>query len=578
LDVWHEEAWLPPEQVRAGKVTLALKAWSGVLGVPDRRRFKVAQLHWIDEPTESFYYLADTLLKAVKVMDENDLRRVRLLEALNAAFLRLDFTRPQSEAFYESVCAAEKFLWGEVCKWQGVEEIKPTVVGIGHAHIDLAWLWRLRHSREKAARTFATALHLMRQYPDYRFMHSSPQLYEYLKHDYPEIFARVKERIASREWEITGGMWIESDTNIPNGESLIRQFLLGRQSMRDEFGVEMNLLWLPDVFGYSYALPQIVKKCGLKYFMTTKMSWNQFNHLPYDTFRWRGVDGTELLTHFVTTPEENNPRWHTYNGQLRPSDVKGLWDNYQQKEVNDELLMLFGWGDGGGGPTKEMLEYARALKNLPGLPRVALGLAEPYFERLAQRVADKPLPVWDGELYFEYHRGTYTSQAYNKRANRLAEVLYHNAEWLSALAGVLASFNYPAQKLRQGWELILLNQFHDILPGSSIRSVYEDSQVDYEQIMQIGQSVLAEARQALLNQIGVGDESVVVFNSLSWTRDDLIELPGSGALAAQPSMQRLENGMALVLVSDLPALGYRALSLSDFSSRPGSLPAGEGAR
>lgn len=576
VDAGRTEAWLPPECVQSGEIALALKAWSGVLGVPDRRRFKRAQLVWVDEPTERFYHLSDTLLKAVRVLPEDDLRRVRMLQALDSAFHELDWGRPGSPAFYGSVECAEARLRRDVCRLHAIPELKPQVVGVGHAHIDMAWLWRLSHTREKAARTFSTALNLMRQYPEYRFMHSSPQLYKFLKEDYPEIFEGVRARVASGEWEITGATWIEPDTNLPSGESLIRQILFGKRFMRDEFGVDTTVLWLPDVFGYTWSLPQLLRRSGIRYFLTSKISWNQFNRFPHDTFLWRGIDGSEVLTHFVTTPEApDSGTWrHTYNGAVEPYAVKGLWDNYRQKDVNDELLLLYGWGDGGGGPTKEMLEAARAMRNLPGLPRVEPGTAEGYFARLEGRLAGKSLPVWDGELYLEYHRGTYTSQAYNKRANRKAEVLYHDAEWLSALADALIGEPaYPAEALRDGWEQILLNQFHDILPGSSIRQVYEDSREDYEVIERIGTDVLDRAAASLLDRMSLARDSLVVFNSLPWARDELIELPWPEALEGRtilgdvgeplPAQPAGESGVRrlLVEVTDVPPLGYRAFTL-----------------
>jgi alpha-mannosidase len=409
LDIWHEEAWLPPELIRSGRIFIALKAWSGVLAVPDRRRFKVAELVLIEERAERYYYLALALLNSARILNENDLRRVRLLELLDRSLRTIDFYSPKSVAFYSSLEEAGACLAQGLRQMQ-TNELKPTVTGVGHSHIDMAWLWRLDHSREKASRTFSTVLHLMRQYPEYRYMHSSPQLYKFLKDDYPSIYEKVRSKAAEGRWEVTGGMWVESDTNLTGGESLVRQFLLGKRFIRDEFGVETRVLWLPDVFGYSAALPQIVLKCGLKYFLTSKISWSQFNRFPNDTFHWRGIDGSELLTHFVTTPEDNTS-FYTYNGRFEPAEVKGIWDNYRQKEINDELLLLYGWGDGGGGPTREMLESARALQDVPGLPRVQMGGAEAYFERLERRLQGSRLPVWDGELYLEYHRGTYTSQA-----------------------------------------------------------------------------------------------------------------------------------------------------------------------
>jgi alpha-mannosidase len=573
LDIWHEEAWLPPELTVQGRIFVALKAWSGVLKVPDMRRFKTAELIRIDEVCEGYFFLASNLLAAARCLDENDLRRVRLLELLDRSMHCVDFFQADSASFYSSVADAFD------CLSQGMRtlpggELKPKVTGVGHSHIDMAWLWRLDHTREKASRTFSTVLHLMRQYPEYRFMHSSPQLYKFLKEDYPEIYQQVCRRIAEGRWEVTGGMWVEADTNLTSGESLIRQFLFGRRFMREEFGAENNLLWLPDVFGYSAALPQIARKCGIEYFLTSKISWSQFNRFPNDTFLWRGIDGSELLTHFVTTPEENT--WlYTYNGRLDASEVKGIWDNYRQKDLNDELLLLYGWGDGGGGPTREMLETARALNDVPGLPTVDLGLSEPYFARLQRRLQGKRLPVWDGELYLEYHRGTYTSQAQIKRANRQAEILYHDAEWIASLAGALAlDDEYPADELSRGWERILLNQFHDILPGSSIRDVYQDSAQDYDRIFSTGKQVFERSTRMILEQISAPSPSLVVFNSLSWPRGGLVEIP-SGSCMDLPVQPVIVNGeqRLLVEVPPVPALGYAAAACTS-SSGEHSLPTG----
>ena len=572
IDVWHEEAWLPPEHLQQDFIDIALKAWSGVIDIPDRRRFKLAKLLVVNEPAERYYLLANTLLKTTKLLDENDLRRTRLLGLLNRSLGCVDFHLPGSEVFHRTIDSAILTLMEGLAGLESAE-IKPRVTGIGHSHIDLAWLWRLRHTRQKASRTFSTVLHLMRQYPEYRYLHSSPQLYEFLKEDYPEIFARVRDRIRSGEWEITGAMWVEADTNLVSGESLIRQILLGKRYARREFGVDMKTLWLPDAFGFTAALPQIIQKSGLKYFVTSKISWSQYNRFPYDTFRWTGIDGSQVLAHFITTPEVNSPSF-TYNGALEPLEVKGIWDNYQQKDLNEELLLLYGWGDGGGGPTKEMLETARVMGNIPGLPKVQLGKAEAFLERLEQQVSHKKLPVWDGELYLEYHRGTYTSQAFIKRANREAEVLFHNAEWLCTLADVLnARDRYPGEELLSAWKLILLNQFHDILPGSSIRQVYEDCRVDYAAIHECGEKALENAQQAILAEIPVQQESLVVFNPLSWERDALVELSldewKSGAVTGDSVVEDIpvqyveRHGKQSVLlgVNDVVGLGYSVVPL-----------------
>lgn len=575
IDVWHEEAWLPPELLQNNQIQIAIKAWSGVLNPPDRRRFKTAKLACVDGATEKYYYLAHTLVNTVKVLDEHDLRRTKMLQLLNESMLKVDFLKPGTDFFYQSIKEAYEFLKSKVDQLGELNELKPLVTALGHSHIDMAWLWRLVHSREKASRTFSTVLHLMRQYPNYRYIHTSPQLYKYLKEDYPEIFAKVKEKIAAGEWEITGGMWIEPDTNVPNGESLIRQIQFGKRFMKEEFGVDTRVVWLPDVFGYSWALPQIMKKSGIDSFMTTKISWSQYNRFPFDTFNWRGIDGTEMFTHFITTPEEG-AKQYTYNGMVEPASVKGIWDAYQQKEVNDELLLAFGWGDGGGGPTKEMIEAAEAMKNLPGLPRVQMDTAEPYFKRLRDRVKDQTIPVWDGELYLEYHRGTYTSQASLKRANRKAEFTYHNAEWLSVLADQLThQSNYPHTALNEGWEMLLLNQFHDILPGSSIRQVNEDARKDYAIVQNIGEKVLNEAKSSIEQNIQIEQDGIVVYNSLSYQRDGFIELPVSrffteettivdeagNALPAQV-IQEANTQKVLIHANNVPALGYKTFKLS----------------
>ena len=578
LDRWHEEVWLSPELLQEKELQIAIKAWSGVLQVPDRRRFKVAQLAVVDEPAEQYVYLADALLKTVFELNENDLKRITLMKFLNDSLKRIDFLKKRSVLYYESIRNAAEFLQKKVEQLSELEELKPTITALGHSHIDMAWLWRLKHTREKASRTFSTVLHLMRQYPEYRFVHTSPQLYKYLKEDYPEIYAQIKARIESGEWEATGGMWVEPDANLPGGESLVRQLLFGKRFMKEEFGVENRVAWLPDVFGYPAALPQILKKAGIDYFMTSKISWNQYNRFPYDTFWWRGIDGSEILTHFITTPESDTGYTSTYNGIIEPKSIKGTWDSYKQKDINEELLIAFGWGDGGGGPTKEMLETARVLKNLPGLPRVEMGKAESYFQRLGKRVENRQIPLWDGELYLEFHRGTYTSQGVLKRANRQAEALYHDAEWLAALADSLSGMgHYPAETLNKGWEMILLNQFHDILPGSSIRQVKEDAVRDYKKVLRTGRQVVREAGESVASQIKTPADSLVVFNSLSFIRDGLIAIPATesgeevtivdenGMPSPNQTIETEKGKQILLKAAEVPALGYKTFQLANVS-------------
>lgn len=571
VDIWHDEVILEEALCRKSELHLALKVWSGVLDTPKFRTFKQAALIHLDMKTDRFCFLADTLRRCVLLLDDNDLRRIRLTKLLNDTFKRVNFLNYPGEEYYQSIYEALDFLQEKMEEVGKVEEIKPTVYGVGHSHIDMAWLWRLAATREKASRTFTTVLNLMKQYPEYKFMHSSPQLYQFLKEDYPEIYAEVKKKIEEGRWEITGGMWVESDTNVPSGESLVRQFLYGKHYIKEEFGKETKLLWLPDVFGYSAALPQIMKKSGMKYFMTTKISWNQYNHFPYDTFMWKGIDGSEILTHFITTPEEGS-WYYTYNGHMDPEEVTGVWKNYKDKDKNEDLLIAYGWGDGGGGPTREMIEQSLAMKNIPGIPQVEMSHAEEYFEKLYQNVKDEQINRWDGELYFEMHRGTYTSQAANKRYNRKSEILLHDIEFLAALGTVLSEkIEYPKEVLDRIWERVLLNQFHDILPGSSIRQVYEDTTVDYEKIAKKGAELLDTAKKDLAETVRVTCDSIICYNTTGFLRSDYVLVPydvnitketgfadADGILDCVPQ----ENGM-LVYVTNIPAYGYKTIRICE---------------
>ncbi|HSL29857.1 MAG TPA: alpha-mannosidase [Anaerolineales bacterium] len=573
IDVWHEEAWLPPEYAQLDQITVALRAWNGIYVTPPQRRFKEAALIKIDQPAEHFYYLTNTLLQAIQQLDEHDLRRTGLLNLLNRVFITVDFFQPGSPSYYASVAEALEQLT-EGLKELQVGEIKPSVNAIGHSHIDMAWMWQSHHTREKARRTFSTMLHLMRQYPEFRYIHSSPQLYQFVKQDDPELYARIKEKVSSGEWEVTGGWWVESDTNLVGAEALVRQVLFGKRFIRREFGLDCKVLWMPDTFGFSWVIPQLMKKSGMEYFASSSIHWSKFNRFPYDTFLWRGMDGSEVLVTFFTAPGETIKNHYNYNGLANPYDVKTAWEHYRQKDVNTELLMPFGWGDGGGGPTREMLESIRAQTDLPGIPRVHIGKVEPYFDRLAERIKDKQIPVWDGELYLEAVQGVYTSQAYNKRANRRAERLYHDAEWLCSLADTLAGeAAYPQSELNGGWEIILHNQFHDVLPGTSIPQVFEDCRADYARVEEIGQTALVRAQDALISRIHTDEESILVFNPLAWTRGGLLELPWSESLAGKAlpmedgrlsPPQVVASGL-LFEVDSSPSLGYRAFQLIPFS-------------
>ena len=566
IDVWHHEIFLNKEILSSGKLEIAIKAWATLDGHP-YRVMGGNQFIRVCKVVDEFYFTADVLAHSIPLLNENDLKRFKLTELLKKTFTKINFLNARSYEYYESIEEALAFLKKGMDELR-FPEVKPSIHAVGHSHIDMAWLWRLSATREKASRTFSTVLNLMWQYPDYFFMHSSPQLFKFLEEDYPELFARVKEKIKDGQWEATGAMWVESDTNVPSGESLVRQFLYGKRYFQKEFDHDNKVLWLPDVFGYSAALPQIAKKAGVDYFMTTKISWNQFNHFPHDTFMWRGLDGTELFTHFVTTA--SHEPYYTYNGHMIPSEMPGSWANYKQKDVNSDLLLSFGWGDGGGGPTREMLETRRALQDIPGIPYCKPTKVEPYFEMLGKNVEGKTLESWDGELYFEYHRGTYTSQGYNKKSNRQMEVRLHDGEFLSLLKA-LKDNDYPQTAFDEMWERVLLLQFHDIIPGSSIREVYEDCRVDYGKLLADGQSIINEKGAALTANIKVNQDSVVVYNTLSFVRDAEVCVPYSAMVTKDSQFVDADgNAMACqagetgvnVRFTNIPAMGYKSFAVS----------------
>lgn len=503
FDVNHHDLLLTEKALPGETHTLYLSAYTGSEKAPISLR---GFLSVEEEEVKKAYYDLLVPWECACLLDPKEASCQRLLDTLRRAVNLLDLRRPlledksPSPAFLASLQEMEDFLQENLYQPESpLRKLYPpeaTVHCVGHTHIDVAWLWPLSVTRRKAVRSFATVLELMDRYPEYVFFSSQPQLYQYVKELAPELYERIRERVKEGRWEADGGMFVEPDTNLPSGESLVRQLLYGKGFFRRDFGKDSRVLWLPDVFGYSAALPQILKKSGIRYFQTTKISWNEVNLLPYDTFYWEGIDGTRILTHFITTRDYESPARHprtssefttgfttSYNGILNPSQVKGAWQRYQQKALSPDILCCFGYGDGGGGPTAEMLEKQRRLSGgLPCCPETRMNTALSFFQALEKNLAGKKVPLWCGELYLEYHRATYTSMARNKRYNRKAEFAAVNLESLERIAKEFSSVSSPREVLKNGWEVILRNQFHDILPGSAIYEVYEDSKREYEDL------------------------------------------------------------------------------------------------
>ena len=351
MDMNHRIVQMAAEAKGGETWRLDIQAYTGIL----HSEFDmIMEMQVADTRIEKLYYDLMVPLWAFSRMDKDDKNRMDLEHVMNEAVNLLDLRNPYSPEFYDSVEKAEVYLEKALYEdMAGYSDVIATC--IGHTHIDVAWWWTVEQTREKVARSFSTVLKLMDEYPNYKFMSSQPQLYEFLKDRYPKLYDRIKERVKEGRWEPEGGMWLEADTNLTSGESLVRQFLYGKRFFKDEFDVDCKVLWLPDVFGYSGALPQIMKKSGIDYFMTTKLAWNQIDKMPYDTFMWKGIDGSSVFTHLVTTlgvGQSEDDFFTTYNGILHPDALMGGWKRYQNKDINNDILISYGYGDGGGGPTR----------------------------------------------------------------------------------------------------------------------------------------------------------------------------------------------------------------------------------
>ncbi len=503
-----------------------------------------AEIYNVNTVCRELYYDLRVPFEALEFTDAHSAEYADILGYLDHTVSLLDMYELGSDAFYASMNKAKAYLdrefYGNYCG-----KNQTHVTAIGHTHIDCAWLWTLRQTREKVQRSFATVLELMRQYPEYKFMSSQALLYQNCKEEAPELYEEIKKRVAEGRWEVEGAMWVEADCNLSSGESLVRQVMYGKRFFKEEFGVENRVLWLPDVFGYSAALPQILKKCGVDWFVTSKISWNDTNTMPYDTFEWYGIDGTPIHTYFLTAQNKQNgePERHaTYNAVLTPAMVAGTYHRYQQKDISHDALITFGYGDGGGGPTREHLEIQRrTAKGVPNVPATSIEFAGDFLSRLEENMAKaKRVPTWHGELYLEFHRGTYTAISKNKRNNRKSEFLYLNAESLGLMANKLIGLPSSKETLHKGWEMLLTNQFHDIIPGSSIREVYEQSDIDYAILMKLADDATATATDTIAKGISAG-RGHVIFNPNPFVGNGFVKIDGKSAY-----------------VKDIPAKGYAA--------------------
>jgi alpha-mannosidase len=527
--------WIEPEVEELRLLLRQIREAAEVLGehdvVPHLVELAETALRDLDWPSETGSYLARTVDTA---------QRRAIWQAPPVSATQPPLTDSERARLIEVLTRTLASLDG--LKWRFPPQGKVTITG--HAHIDLAWLWPYAETRNKVRRTFNTALGLMETSADFRFNQSSAAFYAQLEEDDPALFAAVKAKVASGQWEPIGGMWVEPDTNMPNGESLVRQVLYGQRYFEKTFGRRHSVCWLPDCFGFSAALPQILKQGGLKNFFTVKVNWNETNRYPHDLFWWQGLDGSRVLAHTFENP------YGGYNGELQPAAAHATWKRFRGKPLHDESLLSVGYGDGGGGVTTEMVDRARQLAHFPALPTVAWGRVEDVFARAASAATTTALPVWQGEMVMEGHRAVFTTQSLTKRLHRQAERALITAETVAGMAHLLGA-EAPAS-LEPQWRVVLKNEFHDILPGSSIAEVYEDARAELSAVVAAGEAVQRQALDAIAARLpeGAVADGVVVVNP---------------TLSARPIDIRLGDAV-LATTLTVPPLSARVVAKADLAA------------
>ncbi|MFJ4752714.1 alpha-mannosidase [Streptomyces sp. NPDC088763] len=476
--------------------------------------FRRADLAVLDEEVWHLDLDLAVLRELMVHLGEHEPRRHEILHALDRAMDTLDL-----DDVAGSAPAVREVLAPVLAK--PAHASAHTISGVGHAHIDSAWLWPIRETKRKTSRTFSNVTSLADEYEEFVFACSQAQQYEWVRDHYPHVWARIQESVKKGQWAPVGGMWVEADGNLPGGEALARQLIHGKRFFIEHFGVETKGVWLPDSFGYTAAYPQLAKLAGNEWFLTQKISWNQTNKFPHHTFWWEGIDGTRIFTHF--------PPVDTYNACFSGEEMDRAVRNYQEKGGGTRSLAPFGWGDGGGGPTREIMERARRLADLEGSPKVVVEHPDAFFAKARAEYEDAP--VWNGELYLELHRATYTSQARTKQGNRRSEHLLREAElWATTAALHAPGYTYPYEKLDRLWKTVLLHQFHDILPGSSIAWVHREAEAEYARVARELQELTAEAVTAF------GGGGPRVFNTSPFDRAEVVRTPeGTHAYVTVPA-------------------------------------------
>ena len=499
---------------------------------------KSAEFCVCDEICEKFYLNCVTTWDALNYTNDPFIRE-SVFKVLDDSIHLVDFDFDEEEV-RESIEKACRYFDSEIEKIPYTAQSH--VIMDGHSHIDVAWLWRIQESERKCARTYANNLALMDVYPEFTFTQSQAVVYDMVKNNYPELYERIKEKVKNGQWNIVGNTWVECDTNIASGESMIRQLLYGREFFLKEFGVSSDTYWLPDCFGFSHALPQIIKKSGMKYFITTKLLNQDTNRFPHTLFKWKGHDGSEILA--------LNQRSH-YQGDFDPKQVHDASYNNDLKGVLKTAFGMFGYGDGGGGSTYRMLENAKRLKNFPGMPSTSMGHPQEFFKE-AEAIREE-LPTYNDELYYENHRGTYTSQGFIKKGNRQSEFLLTRIEMAKIFGG-----GYKVEDLKAMWLKLLTNQFHDILPGTSIHEAMEDCRVAFNELLRDANAEYDASLKSITDRIDTKEDGVVVWNMLPHKNTSAVTYKGTKTVN-EVTRTFTENGENYVefIATDVPAMGYK---------------------
>jgi alpha-mannosidase len=564
IDQHHHEILICEKSKLDEQFVIAIQAYSG--RKHEHNLFGLAELAVIDATARRLDSALSILHELEKFLDHGSDESKEIRDLIRRTLVFLKYFKPGSEEYPNAIRRAYAFLLSTL-ETDSRTNLPGLIHLIGHSHIDTAWMWSLQETVKKCGRTFSSVLRLMEEFPELKFSQSQPILYEFTKSNYPDLYKQIKQRIAEGAWEPLGAMWTESDCNIPNGESLIRQILYGKRYFKQEFGIDANTLWLPDSFGFNWAMPQILRKTGITNFYTSKLSWNDTTEFPYTSFWWQGIDKTKVLTHFSPLGLE---------AQVTPKFLQKSGEPAEQDPPVSPILQTFGYGDGGGGPTKENMEYAVVLKNIVGLPASQLSTVQAFFKQLEEQSAE--FPTWNNELYLETHRGTYTTQAWIKKENRECETLLYTTELLSSLAllyGKNASARrYPRTELEQAWKKLLLNQFHDILPGTAIADAYKDAQQDYQALRTICSSIIANCIQGISQPVKKSrtEFSFTVFNPLTWQRNAYVDIliksnekhfaveDAQGHPIEYQIMERGKEGQKLLCyIKDIPALGFKRI-------------------